>query len=302
MKTARDCLSRFLQHLAGERRLSDKTVEAYARDLGQLIGFLEAHLGKTLSAGELSRISLSDFRAFLAHRREGGAGSATLNRQLSAIRTFFRYLDRRHDIRNSELALLRSAKRAHVLPKPLSVTGALDVTTATTGAEPWIEARNQAVFSLLYGAGLRVGEALSLKGDVLPLQDALAITGKGKKTRRVPLLPAIREAVVHYVRLCPWDIAPGTPLFRGVRGGALSDRIVRRDMQHLRGALGLPETASPHSLRHSFATHLLAGGGDLRAIQQLLGHESLSTTQRYTDVDVERLRAVHAGAHPRAKL
>jgi len=300
MRTAQDALVRFLSHLEGERRLSEKTVEAYGRDVGQLLSFCEGHFGKALHTKDLSDITLSDFRAFLAARRDQDVGSASLNRQLSAIRTFFRYLDQRHDIQNSDLALVRSAKRPASLPKPLSVSGAMALMDEGGSQEPWIAARNQAVFSLLYGAGLRIGEALSLTGKVLPLDTALRIMGKGNKTRLVPVLPAIREAVTLYAQLCPYDLSPEAALFRGAKGGALSDRIIRRDMQRLRGALGLPETASPHALRHSFATHLLAGGGDLRAIQQLLGHESLSTTQRYTEVDVDALRRVHQQAHPRA--
>jgi len=300
MRSARDSLERFLAHLTGERRLSAKTVEAYARDIGQLLAFLQSHYGKPLAAKDLAAVTLFDFRAFLASRREAGVGSATLNRQLSAIRTYLRYLDRRHDITNAAIALLKSPKRRHTLPKPLSVSGAKAVITDTDAREPWIAARNQAVFSLLYGAGLRIGEALSLTSAELPLTDTLRITGKGEKTRLVPLLPVIRDAVAHYASTCPYDLAPDTPLFRGAKGGPLSPRIIRRDMQRLRGALGLPETATPHALRHSFATHLLAGGGDLRTIQQLLGHESLSTTQRYTGVNIDALRRVHAAAHPRA--
>jgi integrase/recombinase XerC len=300
MRTARDALSRFLAHLEGERRLSEKTVAAYARDIGQLISFAEDHLGKALAPRDLGTLSLSDFRSFLAARRGQGVGSASLNRQLSAIRTFYRYLDRRHSITNADLALVRSAKRPAILPKPLSESGAMALMNDGGSDEPWIAARNQAVFSLLYGAGLRISEALSLMGAALPLDTTLRITGKSNKTRIVPVLPAIREAVTLYARLCPYDLSAEAALFRGAKGGPLSDRIIRRDMQRLRGGLGLPDTASPHALRHSFATHLLAGGGDLRAIQQLLGHESLSTTQRYTDVDVDALRRVHQRAHPRA--
>ena len=301
MRTARDALDRYLSHLAGERRLGERTVEAYRRDLAQFLDFLESHAGARPSASALTRVGLADFRAFLAARRGDGVGSATLNRQLSALRGFFRYLERRHDIANPAVALLRSPKRPATLPKPLSVDGARALLAETGDHAPWVEARNTAVFSLLYGAGLRIGEALSLKGADLPLRETLHITGKGDKTRAVPLIAPVREAVADYVRLCPYDLAGTAPLFRGVRGGGLSDRIVRREMQRLRGALGLPESATPHALRHSFATHLLAGGGDLRTIQQLLGHESLSTTQRYTGVDVQALRRVHAENHPRAR-
>ena len=299
-RTADDALAGFLAHLAGERRLSDRTVEAYGRDIRQLIGFQSMHHGQRLSARTLGRLSAQDFRSFLAHRRAGGVGSASLNRQLSAIRTFYAYLERRHDIACPALALVRSAKRPATLPKPLSVAGARDLMAEPSSDTAWIDARNHAVFSLLYGAGLRIGEVLSLRMDALPMDEALTVRGKGDKERRVPLLPAIRDAVARYAELVPFAPERGTALFRGAKGGPLSDRIVRRDMQRLRGALGLPETATPHALRHSFATHLLAGGGDLRTIQTLLGHESLSTTQRYTGVDVRRLMEVHRAAHPRA--
>ena len=300
MRDARQALDDFLTHLAGERRLSDKTVEAYRRDVGQLLAFLSGHVGEALSAGALGAVSVSDFRSFLAHRRAEGVGSASLNRQLSAVRTFFRYLDRRHRIHNDALALVRSAKRPATLPKPVSVEGAKALMAEPSAEEPWVDARNAAVFSLLYGAGLRIGEALSLTGADIPLGEAMNLKGKGGKVRRVPLLAAVREAVEAYVRLVPFVLEPETALFRGVKGGPLNDRIVRRDMEKLRSKLLLPDTASPHALRHSFATHLLAGGGDLRTIQQLLGHESLSTTQRYTGVEIGRLEEVHKAAHPRA--
>ena len=296
----RKLLSRFLAHLGGERRLSEKTVEAYARDIGQLLNFLEPHLGKVMHETDVAAITVGDFRSFLAHRRSEGVGSATLNRQLSAIRTFFAYLEQRHDLPCPALALVRSAKRPATLPKPVSVEGARALLDTPTHDVAWVDARNIAVMSLLYGAGLRVSEALSLTTDDLPLGAAITLRGKGDKARRVPLLPVIRKAVARYLDLQPFDLEPGSPVFRGEKGGPLSDRVVRREMQRMRGALGLPETASPHALRHSFATHLLAGGGDLRTIQQLLGHESLSTTQRYTGVDIEGLRKVHAAAHPRA--
>lgn len=290
----------FLAHLAGERRLSPKTVEAYGRDIRDFQSFLSAHLGEPAGLRALAALAPTDFRAYLAHRRSAGLGSASVQRLLSALRTFYRYLERRWDVANSAIALIKGPRAKRPVPKALSIEGAKDLVQAGTQSDDWVKARDGAVLALAYGAGLRISEALGLTTDALPLGDTLMIVGKGGKSRLVPLLPAVRAAVAHYVELCPHALAPDTPLFRGARGGALGPRTVQSAVQTVRGALGLPESATPHALRHSFATHLLAGGGDLRTIQQLLGHASLSTTQRYTDVDAKRLRAVHAAAHPRA--
>lgn len=298
---ADDVRATFLGHLTGERRLSSKTVEAYGRDIRDFQSFLTRHLGEPAGLRALAGLVPTDFRAYLAHRRGGGLGSASIQRLLSALRTFYRYLERRWDVANSAIALIKGPRAKRPVPKALSIEGAKDLVHAGTQSNDWVEARDGAVLSLAYGAGLRISEALGLTTDALPLGDTLIIVGKGGKSRLVPLLPAVRDAVTHYVELCPHPLDPDTPLFRGVRGGALGPRTVQGEVQRLRGALGLPETATPHALRHSFATHLLAGGGDLRTIQQLLGHASLSTTQRYTDVDAERLRKVHAAAHPRAR-
>ncbi|MGJ8560047.1 MAG: tyrosine recombinase XerC [Litorimonas sp.] len=298
---ADDVRATFLGHLAGERRLSPKTVEAYGRDIRDFQSFLSRHLGEPAGLRALATLAPTDFRAYLAHRRGGGLGSASVQRLLSALRTFYRYLERRWDVANSAIALIKGPRAKRPVPKALSIEGAKDLVQAGAHTDDWIQARNSAVLCLAYGAGLRISEALSLTTDALPLRDTIMIVGKGGKSRLVPLLPAVRDAVAHYVALCPHPLEPDTPLFRGARGGALGPRTVQGEVQRLRGALGLPETATPHALRHSFATHLLAGGGDLRTIQQLLGHASLSTTQRYTDVDAERLRAVHAAAHPRAR-
>ncbi|MEM9599862.1 MAG: tyrosine recombinase XerC [Pseudomonadota bacterium] len=299
---ADDVRAAFLGHLAGERRLADKTVEAYGRDIRDFQTFLMYHLGEPAGLRALTGLQASDFRAYLAHRRQDGLGAASVQRLLSAIRTFYTYLERRWDASNSAIALIKGPKRPRSVPKALSVSGARDLVATDTHADkaPWVAARDTAVLSLAYGAGLRISEVLGLTTDILPLGETLIITGKGDKSRLVPILPALRDAVSDYATLCPHGLTPGTPLFRGVRGGALHPRIVQGDVQRLRGALGLPETATPHALRHSFATHLLAGGGDLRTIQQLLGHASLSTTQRYTDVDAAQLKSVHAAAHPRA--
>ena len=293
----------FCEHLAGERRLAAKTVEAYQQDILSFTTFLTNHLGKAPTLKDLAGLKALDFRAYLAYRRKGedALSAASIARLLSALRTFFRYLDRRWDIKNDALSMIKGPKLKRAIPKPLSESGAKDLVDMGTCTDdrPWVEARNVAVMMLLYGAGLRISEALSLEVSDLPLGQSLAIKGKGGKTRIVPLLPSISEAVERYMSLCPHILDRDDKIFRGIRGGELSARQVQLDIQRLRGFLGLPETATPHALRHSFATHLLAGGGDLRTIQQLLGHESLSTTQRYTDVDIAALRRVHKAAHPR---
>lgn len=295
-------LSTFLGHLSGERRLADKTVEAYGRDIRDFQTFITAHRGKPADLRILAGLGAADFRAYLAHRRAGGLGSASVQRLLSALRTFYRYLERRWDVANSAIALIKGPKRHPPVPKALSVEGARDLVEAGSamGADTWVEARNRAVLGLAYGAGLRLSEVLSLTGANLPIGETIMITGKGGKSRLVPILPAVAAAVADYAETCPHHLSPEAPLFRGVRGGPLHPRIIQGEVQHLRAALGLPESATPHALRHSFATHLLAGGGDLRTIQQLLGHASLSTTQRYTQVDAAHLRKVHAAAHPRS--
>jgi len=302
-KQADTLLQSFLAHLTGERRLADKTVEAYARDISGFLQFQTEHLGGAVTAKHLAGMSPRDFRAYLAARRtRDDLGARSIARLLSALRTFFRYLDDRHGIKNSALSLISAPRAKRSLPKPVSPQAARDLIDGggITDDAPWVEARDAAVLTLLYGAGLRISEALSLPASAHPLPDILRITGKGGKVRVLPILPAIKQAVAEYVRLCPQVLAPDAPLFRGVRGGKLQPAIVQRKMQKLRGALGLPDSATPHALRHSFATHLLAGGGDLRTIQELLGHASLSTTQIYADVDITALRKVYDKAHRRA--
>ena len=302
--SAKDALIFFLTHLSGERRLADKTVEAYARDIAAFIAFQTDHIGQTLNVTDLAALTPADFRSYLAHRRRGDMplSAASIARHLSALRTFYRYLNRRFGSDCPALALIKGPRAKQPLPKPVSETGTQELIEAAGDMDPrpWVNARNTAIMMLLYGAGLRISEVLSLTGQHTRLGEVLQITGKGGKTRIVPILPSVREAVTDYVRLYARPLPPSKALFRGIRGGALSARQVQMDMQFLRGALGLPDTATPHALRHSFATHLLAGGADLRTIQQLLGHESLSTTQRYTDVDAAALRRVHTGTHPRA--
>lgn len=298
-------MARWLGYLGGERRLSAKTLEAYARDVLQFLIFLANHLDGAPSLKQLAKLTPADVRAFMAARRSDGAGNRSLMRSLAGARSFARFLERNGKGKLAALSAVRTPKLAKTLPKPLSASAAKRMTEVDARAgearEPWIIARDAAVLALLYGCGLRVSEALGLKRkDVAAAQDALSVTGKGNKTRMVPLLPQVAGLIADYLTLCPFDLAPDAPLFVGARGGPLSPRIIQLTMARLRGALGLPESATPHALRHSFATHLLARGGDLRAIQELLGHASLSTTQAYTAVDAERLLEVYASAHPRA--
>jgi integrase/recombinase XerC len=298
-------ISRWLGYLGAERRMSEKTVEAYGRDVGQFLGFLAEHMGGPPSLRQLAKLTPADVRAFMASRRAGGAGSRTLMRGLAGARSFARFLERNGKGKVGALAAVRAPKLARGLPKPLAIKDARRIadTEAREGEtrEPWILARDAAVLSLLYGSGLRIAEALSLKRKEAPgTGDTLTVTGKGNKTRMVPVLPQVAKLIADYIAVCPHDLPAEGPLFVGARGGALSPRVVQLAMARLRSALGLPDSATPHALRHSFATHLLARGGDLRAIQELLGHASLSTTQIYTAVDSERLLEVYASAHPRA--
>ena len=296
-----EILTAFLDYVERERRLAANTVEAYGHDLASFFGFLNGHLGEDIGIKAFRHLHASDIRAFLARRRREGLSDASIARVLSAIKSFYHWLDRHHGIENPEIAFLQGPKRGARLPRPVSVSAAKDMieTAEAFAEEPWIGARDVAVLTLLYGAGLRISEALGLNGDVRPAPERLRITGKGGKVRIVPLIPAVRKAMDDYVRYCPYTISKETPFFYGARGKRLQPAIVQKTVQVLRGALGLPETATPHALRHAFATHLLAHGADLRAIQTLLGHASLSTTQVYTGVDSERLRAVVASAHPR---
>jgi integrase/recombinase XerC len=295
-------IARWLAFLGGERRLSAKTLDAYGRDAAQFLGFLAAHMGGAPTLKQLAKLTPADVRAFMAARRAEGAGNRSLMRGLAGARSFARYLERNGKGKVAALAAVRTPKLARTLPKPLPASAAKRVTeTEWRTGEPWILARDAAVLALLYGAGLRVSEALGLqRKDIAGAPDALTVTGKGNKTRMVPLLPQVAKLIDAYLALCPFAAAPDAPLFVGARGRPLSARAVQLTMAHLRGALGLPDSATPHALRHSFATHLLARGGDLRSIQELLGHASLSTTQIYTAVDAERLLDVYASAHPRA--
>ncbi|CAN7315276.1 tyrosine recombinase XerC [Pararhizobium sp. LjRoot238] len=294
---------RWLAGLSEERRLSDKTVEAYERDTRQFLHFLTGHLAGPARLSDISSLRPADLRGFLAARRRDGAGARTLGRGLAGLRSFLRHLEKKGLANAAGAAAVRSPKQPKSLPKPLTDKDALIVVTseAQLAEEPWIATRNAAVLTLLYGCGLRISEALDLTpSDFSGAPTALRIHGKGGKTRVVPLIAAAINAVRAYEKLCPYRLMQDGPLFRGAKGGKLQAAIIQREMQRLRGALGLPDTATPHALRHSFATHLLAGGGDLRTIQELLGHASLSTTQVYTGVDSARLLEIYDRAHPRA--
>ena len=288
--------------LKTERRMSPKTIEAYARDLGQFASFMADHLGGAPGNADLAALTASDFRAFLARRRGQGAESRTLARQLSSLRSFYRHAERQGLFRNAALSAIRSPKLPHAVPKPLSPEKARSLVAAdhlaTDETPRWVLARDEAVLTLLYACGLRISEALSLT-KAQAGKDVLTITGKGNKTRIVPLLPVARDAIARYLDLCPLVLPPHAPMFRGVKGGPLNARNIQLLIARLRGALGLSDTATPHALRHSFASHLLAHGADLRVIQELLGHASLSTTQVYTEVNRAHLLQQYRKAHPR---
>ncbi len=298
---------RWLSYLRAERRMSPKTVEAYERDVRQFLGFLIGHTGAPISLKSLAAIEPRDVRAFMASRRSDGIGSRSLMRSLAGARSFARFLERNGKGTVGALAAVRAPKIPKTLPKPLTIGSAKRLADVDLRAgeerDPWVLARDAAVLALLYGSGLRISEALGLTREAVPAPgggDAITVRGKGNKARMVPVLQRVLELIAEYVALCPYDLPDTKPIFVGAKGGPLSPRIVQLTMARLRGAMGLPETATPHALRHSFATHLLARGGDLRAIQELLGHASLSTTQIYTAVDSEQLLQVYRSAHPRA--
>jgi integrase/recombinase XerC len=294
----------WLHYLGAERRMSPKTVEAYRRDVLQFLAFLAAHLGGAPSLKALAALAPADVRAFMAARRAQNIGSRSLMRALAGTRAFARFLERNGKGKVGALAAVRAPKISKNLPRPLPVSSAKGMTDpdlpAGDGHAPWIHARDAAVLALLYGSGLRISEALGLKRADFGAGDTITVTGKGRKERMVPVLAQVQKLIADYVALCPYDLPEQGPLFVGAKGGPLSARIIQLAMARLRGGLGLPETATPHALRHSFATHLLARGGDLRSIQELLGHAALSTTQIYTEVDAERLIAAYRSAHPRA--
>ncbi|MCA1378515.1 MULTISPECIES: tyrosine recombinase XerC [unclassified Bradyrhizobium] len=299
-------MARWLAHLGAERRLSPKTLEAYGRDLRQCLDFLCAHWGERVTLERFAALEATDVRAFMAMRRADDIAGRSLMRALAGLRSFGRFLEREGKGKVGALSAIRAPKVAKSLPKPLPMASAKRLADADERAgeerETWILARDAAVMALLYGSGLRISEALGLKRREVPKPgegDVLVVTGKGNKTRMVPVLQNVLALVQEYLAMCPYPLPAEGPIFVGARGGPLSPRIIQLAMERLRGALGLPDSATPHALRHSFATHLLSRGGDLRAIQELLGHSSLSTTQVYTGIDSERLLEVYASAHPR---
>jgi integrase/recombinase XerC len=303
--TAAEGRALWLQHLATERRASPRTLQAYGFAAARYLTFLERHRGEALSLHDMGGITAAELRAWLAALRGGDRplSPRSLSQALSAVRTFHRWLDRRHGIANPALTIVRGPRVRPGAPRPVSEDQAAGL-IAEPGLDPdreaWEAARDQAVLTLLYGCGLRISEALSLRRADAPLAETLRITGKGGKTRIVPVLAQVREAVDAYLAHAPFGLAPEEPLFRARRGGPLSPRHVQATVQALRGRLGLPASATPHALRHSFATHLLGAGADLRSIQELLGHASLSTTQRYTGVDAQALLGAYSRAHPHA--
>ena len=295
-------LAQWLSHLAALEGAAVNTVEAYRRDVTRYLTFLAAHNGGAEGIAAVARTTQSDLRAWMADERSRGLSARSLARSLSAVKGFTAWAADRTCTDATTVLSARGPKFRRKLPRPLSEDGAAAMLTeiGNDAREDWIAARDTAIATLLYGLGLRISEALSLTGSDHPLPPTLRITGKGDKTRPVPVISAAAQAVADYVRLCPYDLAANAPLFRGARGGPVNPRLIQAAMERARLRLGLPATATPHALRHSFATHLLSAGGDLRAIQELLGHASLSTTQAYTAVDAARLMEVYEKAHPRA--
>jgi len=292
---------RFGEHLANDRRRSRHTVRAYVATAHRFIAFMNSYHGEAIGRHALLTIQPADMRAFLAARRGEGLGAASAARELSAVRAFLAFAA--EDVgEQSQLPRTRAPRRARTLPRPAAPADvfALAEEAGEAAVQPWAGARDLAILLLLYGSGLRIAEALSLTARVLPLGATLRVIGKRNKPRVVPLIPAVRDAIEAYVRACPWPIKGDSPLFLGVRGGQLNPDLVRRAVQHARRRLNLPDSLTPHALRHSFATHLLARGADLRSLQELLGHASLSSTQIYTAVDAAHLLDVYRHAHPRA--
>jgi len=303
--TGREALALWLEHLAHERRSSPRTLEAYGFAGRRYIAFLEQHRGEAIGLASLAEVTAGEVRAWLASLRQGDKplSPRSLSQALSAIRTFHRFLDHRLNAPNAAIALVRGPRVKPGAPRPVTEDQAIGLIAEPAldpDREDWEVARDQAVLTLLYGCGLRISEALSLKRSDAPIPDSLRITGKGSKTRLVPVLPAVREAMDAYLAEAPFVLNPDDALFRAKRGGALSPRHVQATVQNLRSRLGLPASATPHALRHSFATHLLGAGADLRSIQELLGHASLSTTQRYTEVNAAALLSAYSKAHPHA--
>ena len=295
-------LGQWLDYLRYEKQVSRHTFRAYSADIEHFVRFLNTHHGETPGLNTLSEVGIRDFRAWLSRKAIEGTANASRARSLSSVKNFLRWLDKQGILHNAAISMVRSPKLAHKLPRPLHEKQALGVleNAALNAREDWIGARDEALFTLLYGAGLRIDEALSLNVSDWPQDRFLRVTGKGRKERQVPLLPLVRRAVEYYLDVRPFAAVGDSPLFVGARGARLNQGVAQKSMRVVRKSLGLPENATPHALRHSFATHLLQNGANLREIQELLGHASLSTTQRYTEVNAEELLRVYKAAHPRA--
>lgn len=299
----RDALQRWLAELSAVGGRAPKTVNAYRTDVSGFLAFLQGHLGDAAGVVVLGKLATRDMRAWMAHERGRGVSGRSLARSLSAVKNFVGWMAEREGFDPSTVLMTRSPRFQNKLPRPLDVSAARAMidTVELQSTTDWVARRDAAVVTLLYGCGLRISEALALTGDALPLGDVIRIVGKGGKERIVPVIPAARRTIDAYAHSCPFDLEGAVPLFRGVRGGTLNPRLVQKVMEKARAQLGLPATATPHAMRHSFATHLLNAGGDLRSIQELLGHASLSSTQAYTAVDAARLMEVYKAAHPRAQ-
>ncbi|WP_293449134.1 tyrosine recombinase XerC [Planktotalea sp.] len=299
---ARDALEHWLDTQKSLNGASENTIKAYSNDTADFIAFMTQYSGESQGLGALGRITTRDMRAWMAATRSTDVGARSLARKLSSVKSFYRWLAEREGFEPTAVLTIRAPKFQKKLPRPLAVDAAKSMIETVEYQTPhaWVAARDSAVITLLYGCGLRISEALGLIGADVPLPETLRIVGKGGKERVVPVLPAAREAVQGYLKICPHPLEPTAPLFRGIRGGALNARAIQDVMAKARMQLGLPATATPHAMRHSFATHLLSAGGDLRSIQELLGHASLSTTQAYTAVDTARLMEVYDRTHPKA--
>lgn len=299
---AAETIEKWRRYLTSEKRFSTHTLQAYSRDIGDFINFLIEYRGETISLRIFEKLDVKDFRAFLAKRRNDGLSARSTARTLSSIRNFYAYLARVEKIENDAIAAIQAPKKAHAVPRPLTEESARAV-LETIGEVPdddWVAARDIAVIALLYGCGLRIGEALGLNATDIPRGDTMRVVGKRNKERVIPILPIVHNAIETYVKLCPYTLSGDTPLFVGVRGARLNPRAIQSAMQKVRVTLGLPDSATPHALRHSFATHLLSRGGDLRTIQELLGHADLKATQVYTEVDSARLKDVYDKAFRRS--
>ena len=299
----RDVLGAWQKWLGVERRASKNTLESYQVDLISLFKFISGYRGTRVNIAVLGALTLTDFRAWLAWYAELRPEASSRARAVAGVRNFFKWLDRTGRLHNSAIDLLKTPKASRRLPRPVSETSAVDIVALAKNVqqEGWIGLRDEALFTLLYGAGLRISEALGLRGEDIVGKDRITVTGKGNKQRAVPLLPIVQESITKYMKACPYPVGGKNPLFVGARGEVLNPGLAQRDLRRLRRDLNLPDTVTPHALRHSFATHLLASGADLRSLQELLGHSSLSTTQLYTKVDAGQLAQVYRAAHPRAR-